>query len=143
MLYVFQEMLTEIRKNAAYRCTTWRADVRRGSEEEVGGGGEVGLRRQATLRPRKSFGPRAHPHARTLSHSHTYLPHTLSHARTHCEADLIFEFFVLISGITWYLRRTSPRPSAHFCAARAAGRRPRDPRCSQSASSARAANARK
>ena len=74
-------MLTEIRKNAAYRCTTWRADVRRGSEEEVGGGGEVGLRRQATLRPRKSFGPRAHPHARTLSHTHRLATHTL--ARTH------------------------------------------------------------
>ena len=30
-------MLTEIRKNAAYRYTTWWADVRRGSEEEVEG----------------------------------------------------------------------------------------------------------
>jgi len=28
-------MLTEISKNAAYRCTTWWADVKRGSEEEV------------------------------------------------------------------------------------------------------------
>ena len=27
----FQEMLTEITKKAAYRCTTWRADVHGGS----------------------------------------------------------------------------------------------------------------
>ena len=130
-------MLTEIRKNAAYRCTTWRADVRRGSEEEVEGGGEVGLRRQQRCAHEKA-------HARTHSHSHTHCPHAdaHTHARTHSEADLIFEFFVLISGITWYLRRTSPARLV-FAQRSRQRRHPRDSRSSQSASSARAANARR
>ena len=79
-------MLTEIRKNAAYRYTTWWADVRRGSEEEVK---EGGLRRQQQQKLHHHHHQRAHTHVRAARQHHQRGPQLLCSAsldNTHVHA---------------------------------------------------------
>ena len=98
-------MLTEIRKNAAYRYTTWWADVRRGSEEEVErtreGPQQQHQQQQRIQKPAK----RTHTH--TPNNFSLYFQRELSQ----------FHFFAWRVLITDYMLSTTDFPSSFVCKA--------------------------
>ena len=71
-------MSTEISKNGAYRCTTWRADVTKGSEEEVDGREGPRLLRRSLRKPRQNFGAKIEQRRQKVSTDHPINEATLS-----------------------------------------------------------------